>query len=224
MYQQMIAQHLLSLNDKYIKNTPQPVMMGGTRNRKYVLSGYTNYNSGPSTLSVGELDYKKHPNRNLDDEDKEDEDDEMEYGIFKDEEAEERMGEKGGRIRKFKDERGGKHNVKTFVNNVNDLGKLIPKSTREALVNKTNQKISGMGRGRKRKMSPNEYLDGGNSELLYPEELLKSQPYPKVRMMNQKKGGAVKRSSIRGELIKKIMNETGLNLGQASKYIKEQGL
>jgi hypothetical protein len=75
---------------------------------------------------------------------------------------------------------GKKYKVKSFVNDVNALGKLIPKSTREAMTDKANSKIAGAGRGRP--------------------------------------------VSERGKLIKKIMGEMGMSLGQASKYIKEEGL
>ena len=75
---------------------------------------------------------------------------------------------------------GKKYKVKSFVNDVNALGKLIPKSTREAMTDKANAKIAGAGRGRP--------------------------------------------VSERGKLVKQIMGEMGLSLGQASKYIKEKGL
>jgi hypothetical protein len=37
-------------------------------------------------------------------------------------------------------------------------------------------------------------------------------------------GGRLKKPSARGEKIKAVMKQHGLSLGQASKYIKENGL
>lgn len=62
-----------------------------------------------------------------------------------------------------------------------------------------------MGLGRK---TTKKSLKGGAAEL-----------YPKAVV-----GGALSKKSSRGELIKKIMKTHGLNLPQASKYIKENNL
>ena len=112
----------------------------------------------------------------------------------------------------FGDLEGGKkkYGVSRFVK---DLGKIskaigikqITKPLTKALVNKGVSEIEGAGRrprGRPRKMT------GGASEL-YPPSVAR---------------GGKRGSTARGELIKKVMREQGLNLGQASKYIKENGL
>ena len=104
---------------------------------------------------------------------------------------------------------GKKYGVSRFVK---DLGKIskaigikqITKPLTKALVDKGVAKIAGAGkRGRPRKLK----MEGGASEL-YPPTVAK--------------GG--KRPSARGELIKKVMKEHGLKLGEASKFIKEHNL
>jgi DNA gyrase inhibitor GyrI len=93
---------------------------------------------------------------------------------------------------------GGKYSVNKFVRDFNKIGKLVKpvaKPIIRALTNKAVSKISGAG------------MSGG-AEL-----------YPPTVARGGKRG-----STARGELIKKVMREHGLKLGQASKFIKEHGL
>ncbi len=93
---------------------------------------------------------------------------------------------------------GGKYSVNKFVRDFNKIGKLVKpvaKPIIRALTNKAVDKIAGAG------------MSGG-AEL-----------YPPTVARGGKRG-----STARGELIKKVMKEHGLKLGQASKFIKEHGL
>jgi DNA gyrase inhibitor GyrI len=93
---------------------------------------------------------------------------------------------------------GGKYSVNKFVRDFNKIGKLVKpvaKPIFRALTNKAVDKIAGAG------------MSGG-AEL-----------YPPTVARGGKRG-----STARGELIKKVMKEHGLKLGQASKFIKEHGL
>jgi hypothetical protein len=267
-----------------IDNLAQPQMFGGARPRKYVLPGGTDYSESPATLAVGSFEqppYNYHGGAY----DSDSESDEEEY-------------------------RGGKkYKVKTFVKDVSDLGKLIPKSTREAMTQKANQEIMGAGvkrRGRPpKRLTPQEWLDGGalTSAGMHGYE---NMPYPKglesykgefkggkkykvktfvndvkslgslipkstreaitqkanqeimgagisggkkykvktfvndvkslgslipkstreaiTAKANQEISGAGRPVSERGKIVKKVMQEMGLSLGQASKYVKEKGL
>jgi DNA gyrase inhibitor GyrI len=101
---------------------------------------------------------------------------------------------------------GGKYSVNKFVRDFNKIGKLVKpvaKPIFRALTNKAVDKIAGAG------------MSGGAE--LYP---------PTVARGGNKKGCGISGGarSARGELIKKVMREQGLKLGQASKYIKENGL
>jgi len=259
LYQKIIADAMLSANHEFIKNTPQPIMLGGRKARKFALPGYSSM-SGPSTLSVGDLSTSPRHNESLAEEDSSDEEDEEHYGIFKDAEPEEHMGDAMGEPH-YKKSGGGKpsksHRSQKLWEGAQQVIKtVIPKKVSRAVTNKavdeinalptykdtpqgqessvlgsitgSQQQPSSVGMGRKarkgKKMLVEDFLVGG-AELAYPEELLKKTPYPKARMMTDAvkyKGG--KKPSARGALISKVMKEQGMNLGQASKYIKEKGL
>ena len=93
---------------------------------------------------------------------------------------------------------GGKYSVNKFVRDFNKIGKLIKpvaKPIVRALTKKAVSKIEGAG------------MSGGAE--LYPPTVAR---------------GGRRGSTARGELIKKVMREHGLKLGQASKFIKEHGL
>lgn len=255
LYQKIIADAMLSANHEFIKNTPQPMMLGGRKARKYALPGYSSM-SGPSSLSVGDLSISPRHNESLAEEDSSDEEDEEHFGIFKDAEKEEHMGDSMEEPH-YKKSGGGKpsksHKSQKLWEGVQKVIKeVVPKKVSRAITNKTVDEINAIptykdtpqgqessalgaitgaqpseGAGRKsrkgkkgKKMLVEDFLVGG--ELAYPEELLKKTPYSKSRMMTDTvkyKGG-----SARGALISKIMKEKGLKLGQASKYIKENGL
>lgn len=114
---------------------------------------------------------------------------------------------------------GGKYNVDKFVKDFKKIGQVlkpVAKPILSALTQKATEKIEGAGkrRGRPKK------LHGGASEL-YPPTVAKGG----ARKSTKKTTKSVSnKKSERGQLISKIMKEKGLNLGQASKYIKEHNL
>jgi hypothetical protein len=230
-------------------------MFGGKRERDYVMTGETNY-SYPSTLGVGNEGYQMHT---------------LGGKIWKPKKGAlnkptENMEKKFNDIGKAIG--GKKYTTKSFVNDVNTLGKLIPKSTRQTITQKTNDKIAGAGRrGRQSKRPVEEWFEGGalssrafdgdgDEYTSYPKALMSVQggkkyttksfvndvntlgkllPKSTREAMTAKANTTIAGSgrptskrgrpiSKRGELIKKIMSEMGVSLGQASKIIKEKGL
>jgi hypothetical protein len=102
-----------------------------------------------------------------------------------------------------------KYGVSRFVKDLGKISKAIGvkqflKPIAKASTDKAVTEIAGAGRKRGRPAK----MCGGAGEL-YPPAVAK---------------GGKRGSTARGALIKKVMKEQGLNLGQASKYIKEHNL
>ena len=117
-----------------------------------------------------------------------------------------------------------KYSVKNFITDVNSLGKLIPKSTRETATAKANQQIAGAGmEGGKKKYGVKSFINDVNSlGRLIP----KSTRETATAKADQKIAGLGRGRPVseRGKIVKQVMQEMGLSLGQASKYVKEKGL
>ena len=146
---------------------------------------------------------------------------------------------------------GGKYSVNKFVRDFNKIGKLVKpvaKPIFKALTDKAVGKIIGAG---DYSDDCDDYEGSGISGGKYSVnkfvkdfnkigKLVKPVAKPIIKALTNKAVGKIigsgelypptvakggrRGSSARGELIKKVMREHGLNLGQASKHIKENGL
>jgi hypothetical protein len=63
-----------------------------------------------------------------------------------------------------------------------------------------------------------------NTGLMPPALASYNPPVPKTTGSGRKPKSGEKRVSARGAIVAKIMREKGLNLPQASKYVKDHGL
>jgi hypothetical protein len=138
-YQKMISSRLLSTNKEMIGNLAQPTMFGGKIAREYILPGEVSY-SYPDTLSVGAP--VKRPRT-------------ISKGFWVD--SPEAV------LSEAPPHGGKRYKVKSFINDVNALGKLIPKSTREAITAKANQEISGSGMSGGKKYKVKSFINDVNA-------------------------------------------------------------
>jgi len=117
-------------------------------------------------------------------------------------------------------EGGKKYNVDKFISDFKKIGQVlkpVAKPILTAMTDKAVEKIKASGR-------PRKALHGGASEL-YPPSVAKGGARKSTKKTTKKTTKSVSnKKSERGQLISKIMKEKGLNLGQASKYIKEHNL
>ena len=209
-YYNRIARELDRRDYDWIRNTPQPTLMGGQPLRQHPLPGFTTQEGEPDTLAVGA------PRRR-------DRLGQIPDGRFFE-------GVQGGRRRfGWNDISNG---FKTIVNDVvAPVGKEIAKDMLKTKLKGGRQKkmrpkevggysigdfardaapialpmLMGLGRPRKRK---------AKAETPYPES---------VRGGNIA-GGCSKGRSARNAIVQKVMKEKGLKLIEASKYVKAHGL
>jgi hypothetical protein len=126
---------------------------------------------------------------------------------------------------------GGKYSVKQFSKDFSKIGKLI-KPVAQPLLKAATDKgvalIEGAGKtgGRKKKAySVNQFAKDFSTvgKLIRPvaQPLLQAATKKGVALIE---GAGKKKTNKRAEIVKKVMQEKGMKLIEASKYVKEHGL
>ena len=242
-YNQMIARKMMKNTEEYCKCKafPDPILLGGRRLREYIQTDSGLVNAYPSTLAVrnnranlqfgsfgdshleGGVNHLKKFNKW--------------YASLADKvkpvvqpitqaltaKAVEKINGAGRKPRTRK--MAGGSGFTDFYDDMASRLKPVVQPISEAL---TKRAVSAIGSGRKprtRKMA------GGSGFTDFYDDMasrLKPVVQPISEALTKKAvsaiGGKVKKPNKRGEIVKKIMKEKGLNLPMASKYVKEHNL
>ena len=240
-YNQMIARKMLKNTEEYCKCFPNPTMFGGRRLRTYVQSDAGIANAYPSTLAVrnnrdnlqfgssddshleGGVNHLKKFNKW--------------YNSIADKvkpvvqpitqaltaKAVEKING-AGRKPRTKRMQGGS----PFSDAWDDIAERVKPVVQPISEALTKKAVSAIGSGRK----PRTKRMQGGSPFSDAWDDIAERVKPVVQPISEaltKKavsaiGGKMKKQNKRGEIVKKIMKEKGLNLPMASKYVKEHNL
>jgi hypothetical protein len=226
-YNQMIARKMMHNTEAYCKAFPSPQLFGGRRLKEYIQSDGGLANAYPSTLAV------RNNRANL------------QFGSN----GNDTHLEGGNHLKKFNKWYASLADKVKPVNNINGSGrrrratmhagsgfsdfyddmasrlKPVVQPISEALTNKAVAKINGSGRRRRATMHAGSGFTDFFDDMA---ERLKPVVQPISEALTKRAvtaiNGAGRKPNKRGEIVKKIMKEKGLNLPMASKYVKEHNL
>ena len=210
-YNKMVAREIDRCQRDYIRNTAQPTMMGGTRLRAHPLCGNTSQAGEPDTLGVGQSIRRRGRLGKMQD---------SQYF-----QQQEQPTLQGGRRKR-------PNILGTITHGLSSVGKFIAPIGKEVgkEVLKDGIKAAVLGGNRKRKAAPKGGARFNFNDLVEPvgkivKARIKKRSNTTSYPQNLQGGaGLGKGRQARNEIVKKVMQEKGLKLIEASKYVKAHGL